>query len=102
MKWATQGRLEEDDVLLLDGQTQLFALFLPAYRAELDAAEREGRHLRGEPDSDVDRPALERLGPDVWVNHGAVILRRPAVRYYLDPHSPDEVVILSALAAVLG
>jgi len=89
-------------VLLLDGQTQLFALFLPAYRAELDAAEREGRHLRGEPDSDVDRPALERLGPDVWVNHGAVILRRPAVRYYLDPHSPDEVVILSALAAVLG
>jgi hypothetical protein len=84
VEWATQGRFEEDDVLLLDGQTQSFVLFLPAYRAELDAAERRGRHLRGEPDSDVDRPALEQLGKDVWVNHGAVILRRPAVRHYLE------------------
>jgi hypothetical protein len=141
-KQITRGEFEETDVLMLVGGPQLFAPFLPAYRAACEYAQQQSKRVWHEPrPRGADRPAIElrhhpdseviseidkfissaettptgafesaaasrtagqlvarwveglmyapRFGADV--NLGAIILRRRAVRRYLEDCALDGV-----------
>src|ERR1700732_3757424 len=80
----TRGECHETDVMMLVGRPQLFEPFLPALRAEREAAEQERRELWGNPDFGANRPALEQRHGGVRINMEALVLRRTAVRRYLE------------------
>jgi hypothetical protein len=104
-EWITRGEFNETDVLMLSGQPELFAPFLPAYQAQVEAAEttkgQEKLWHEFRP-CGADRPAialpgegaaptsLERaLAPVMYrlfvdINVEAIVLRRHAARRYLE------------------
>jgi hypothetical protein len=103
--WITRGEFNETDVLMLSGQPELFRPFLPAYRAEVEAAETAKGQVKLWHETrpcGADRPvialpgegaaatSLERaLAPVMYrgfvdINVEAIVLRRPAVRRYLE------------------
>jgi hypothetical protein len=85
LEWIEREEFEESDVLMLAGQPQLFAPFLPEFRTLREEAEREGRNLWADADYGADCPVLEltRSGV-VHVNIEAIVLRKPGVRRYLE------------------
>lgn len=92
-EWVTRGECDETDVLMLVGQPQLFKLFLPGFRAAREDAERKERKIWRETRSfGANRLAIELphglagVLYDGWldINMGAVVLRRAAVRLYLE------------------
>ncbi len=82
-KRILRGEFPDSDVLKLVGQSELFE---PAsFRGLQEDAKREGITITAMPDYGPRRPAYELLGNgDVLVNIDALILRRAAVRCYLE------------------
>ncbi len=80
-EWIERREFAEEDVLMLLGGSKLCVPF------PLDEVLNDGtQKLIGNPESSPRRPVFELRNFDrsVWLNLGAVILTRPAVRRYLD------------------
>ena len=80
-EWIERREFAEEDVLMLVGGSKLFVPF-PLDEVLNDATQK----LIGNPKSSPRRPVFELSSFDrlVWLNLGAIILTRPAVRRYLD------------------
>ena len=82
--WIMRGEFDDCDVLMLVGSPQLFAPFLPEFRAVKEEVEQEGLNIWANPDSGAHRPGIELHLGKIRINIEALVLRRGALERYLE------------------